>query len=98
MFFLTVFTVPSFGPLRNLFHFPTLKLRKIRGKNWGKQDSLFGVFYVRTYPIKVPQAGPMGGTALLQLDNFHSIVKWAKQALHLIGTKWRPHQLESSTK
>ena len=56
------------------------------------------VVFLCAYPIKVPLAGPMGGTALLLLDNFHSIVKWAKQALHLIGTKWRPHQLEFSTK
>jgi hypothetical protein len=85
------------GPRRSLFSFSTLKLRKIGGKNWGKQDSLFGVFLC-SYPIKVPQAGPMGGTALLLLDNFHSIVKWAKQARHLIGTKWQSRQVESSTK
>jgi hypothetical protein len=74
-----------------------LKLRNIREKIWGNQDSLLGVFLC-AYLIKVPQARPMGGTALLLLDNFHSIVKWAKPALHLIGTKWRSHQLESSTK
>ena len=32
-----------FGPIRICFLFQLLKLRKIRGKNWGKQDWWFDV-------------------------------------------------------
>jgi hypothetical protein len=28
--------------MKSLFSFSTAKLRKIRGKNWGRQDWLFG--------------------------------------------------------
>ena len=37
-----------YGPVKSLFLFQLLKLRKFRGKNWGKQDSWFGGFMSRT--------------------------------------------------